>query len=95
MGPTAERGGGGVSTKPRRRRRSGSLVALKRYLWATVTYNVSVIEDTDLTHEVRQRASHALVQAAMAYMKVTEATDILTRLESLERAAAGRNGHDT
>jgi hypothetical protein len=83
-----------MSAKPRRRRRSGSLVALKRSLWVTVTYNMSVVEDTDLTHEVRLKATHALVQSAMAYMKVTEATDILTRLESLERAAAERNGHD-
>jgi hypothetical protein len=79
-------GGGGLSTKPRRNRREGSLGTLKRYLWVAVCYNLEVIEDTERPHILRQKASNALVQASMAYLKVTEQVDVLPRLEALEEA---------
>jgi hypothetical protein len=79
----------------RHRRSSGSLRHLKHYLWAVVSYNLEVLEDPEHAHDLRQKAGNALVQASMAYLKVSETTDILTRLEQLERAAAERNGHDS
>jgi hypothetical protein len=76
----------------RHRRSSGSLRHLKHYLWAVVTYNLEVLEDQEHGHDLRQKAGNALVQASMAYVKVSEATDILTRLEQLEREVSERNG---
>jgi hypothetical protein len=77
--------------KARRRRRSGSLADLKRALWAAICYNRDVLEDDTHAHELRQKASNALVQAGLAYVKITEVTDILPQLAALERAAE-RNG---
>jgi hypothetical protein len=76
----------------RHRRSSGSLRHLKHYLWAVVTYNLEVLEDQEHGHDLRQKAGNALVQASMAYMKVSEQVDILTRLERLEHAASQKNG---
>jgi hypothetical protein len=85
-----------MEKKTRRRRRNGSLVDLKKALWAAIGYNCEVIENTDLSHELRQRASNALSQAALAYLRVTEVADIEQGLRRLEHAAerAGRNGHE-
>lgn len=78
--------------KPRRRRPSGLLVSLKKALWATITYNMDVIEDGALDHDVKQRACNSLTQAALAYGKVVELHEQQRQLESLQHLADG-NGH--
>ena len=78
--------------KARRRRRSGSLADLKRALWVAVCYNRDVLEDAAHPHELRQKASNALVQAGLAYVKITEVADILPQLAALENAVK-RNGY--
>ena len=81
-----------MEKKTRRRRRSGSLVDLKKALWAAICYNRDVIEDADLSHELRQRASNSLSQAALAFMRCTEQAELEQRIRQLELAAE-RNGH--
>ena len=68
---------------------------LKRALWVAVCYNRDVLEDNTHTHELRQKASNALSQAALAFMRCTEQAELEQRICALERAAerAGRNGH--
>ena len=85
-----------MSANPRRRRAAGSLGDLKRALWAAICYNRDVIEDTDLSHELRQRASNSLSQAALAFMRCTEQAELEQRIRALECAAerVGRNGHE-
>lgn len=81
-----------MSAKSRRRRASGSLPALKQALWAVVRYNLDVIEDADLDHELRQKACNGLVQASLAYAKVMELYDLEHQVKALEHLASG-NGH--
>jgi hypothetical protein len=78
--------------KARRRRASGSLGSLKSAIWATITYNLDVIEDDELDHEVKQRACNSLTQAALAFAKVIELYEQQKQMDTLERLAGG-NGH--
>jgi hypothetical protein len=85
-------GEGGYMAKPRRRRASGSLASLKKALWATITYNLDVVEDGALDHELKQRACNSMTQAALAYAKVIEIHEQSKAVEELDRLADG-NGH--
>jgi hypothetical protein len=78
--------------KPRRRRASGSLGSLKSAIWATISYNLDVVEDAALDHELKQRACNSLTQAALAYAKVMEIHEQSKAVEELDRLADG-NGH--
>jgi hypothetical protein len=44
-----------MAAKRRQRRRSGSLGSLKSALWATILYNLDVIEDDEPDHDTRQK----------------------------------------
>ena len=81
-----------MQAKPRRRRAAGSLGDLKRVLWVAICYNRDVIEDAGLGHELRQRASNSLSQAALAFMRCTEQVELEQRIRQLELAAE-RNGN--
>jgi hypothetical protein len=81
-----------VGAKRRKRRRSGSISSLKGALWATITYNLDVIEDDALEHELRQKACNSLTQAALAYSKVIELHDLEQQMQAFEHLAQG-NGH--
>jgi hypothetical protein len=78
--------------KSRRRGRRGSLGALKSALWACIEYNLDVLEDSKVDHELRQRACNSLTQAALAYAKVMELYDFEHEVKALEQLAP-RNGH--
>jgi hypothetical protein len=78
--------------KTRRRRRSGSLSALKSSIWAAIEYNLGVIESAELDHELRQKACNSLTQAALAYSRLVEQHDMESQMKALERLAQG-NGH--
>jgi hypothetical protein len=82
-----------LSAKPRQRRGTGSLSQLKSRLWSAIEYNTRLLEDETADHELRLKGSNALVQSAMAYLKASEAADIMPQLERLERAAAHKNSH--
>jgi hypothetical protein len=81
-----------MEAKPRRRRRILTLAQLKARLSAGIEYAVKVMEDERLAHELRLRGLTGLVQAALAYGKLTEQTELEERLQTLERALAERNG---
>jgi hypothetical protein len=81
-----------MAAKPRRRRRSGSLGALKSAIWACIEYNLGVIDDDEQTHELRQRACNSLTQSALAYAKLIELYDFEREVRALE-VLAPRNGH--
>ena len=81
-----------MAAKRRQRRRSGSLGSLKSALWATITYNLDVIEDAELDHELRQRACNSLTQASLAYAKIMELYDLEREVKALEHLTSG-NGH--
>jgi hypothetical protein len=76
----------------RKRRRSGSIGSLKAALWATITYNLDVIEDDERDHELRQKACNSLTQSALAYTKIVELYDLEREVKALE-ALTPRNGH--
>jgi hypothetical protein len=83
---------GGMRANPRRRRRSGSLSALKSSIWACIEYNLGVIEDDELDHELRQRACNSLTQAALAFSKIVELYDLEREVKALEQLSTS-NGH--
>jgi hypothetical protein len=61
-------------------------------LWAAVCYNLDVIEDPELDHDLKQRACNALTQTSLAYLKVIEAHEIEQDVRALE-ALPSSNGH--
>jgi hypothetical protein len=67
-------------------------VSLKKALWATISYNLDVVEDAELDHELKQRACNSLTQAALAYAKVIETHEQQRAVEELNHLADG-NGH--
>ena len=77
---------------PRRRRRSGSLSALKSSLWACIEYNLDVIEDPEIDHELSQKACNSLTQSAIVYSKVMELVDLEREVKAME-ALTPTNGH--
>jgi hypothetical protein len=81
-----------MAAKSRRRRASGGLAALKRALWAVIVYNLEVIEEAELEHDLRQRACNSLTQAALAYSRVVEQHDMAQQMAALQHLASG-NGH--
>src|ERR1700745_3995434 len=83
---------GGLVAKRGKRRRSGSFASLKAALWATVCYNLDVIEDPECDHELKQRACNSLTQTSLAYTKLVELYDFEREVTALERLAP-RNGH--
>ena len=82
-----------MRANPRRRRRSGSLSALKSSIWACIEYNLGVIEDAEQEHELRQKACNSLTQAALAYAKVVELYDVARDVTALERLAPRHGPH--
>lgn len=82
-----------MSATRRRRRRSGSLGALKGALWAVIQYNLDLIDNEALDHDIRQRACNALTQAGLAYARVVELHDVEKQLGRLEQVAQGNGGH--
>jgi hypothetical protein len=81
-----------MEAKRPKRRRSGSIGSLKSALWATIIYNLDVIEDPERDHDLRQKACNCLVQAGLAYAKILELHDLEHQVEDLEQLA-GMNGH--
>jgi hypothetical protein len=81
-----------MSAKPRRRKPSGSLGALKSRLWASIEYLVDVIGDEEQLHEDRRASCNSLTQAAMAYSRLIELHTIEQEMQHFEDLANG-NGH--
>jgi hypothetical protein len=79
-----------MRAKPQRRRQRGSLVATQKALWAVIQYNLDVIEHHDLDHDIKQRASTSLVQAALAWARLAELCDLEKQMQSYEQLT---NGH--
>jgi hypothetical protein len=75
-----------------KRRRSGSIGSLKAALWAAVCYNLDVIEDPELDHELKQRACNSLTQTSLAYAKLVELYTLERDVRDLEHLA-NDNGH--
>jgi hypothetical protein len=81
-----------MSATPRRRRRAGSLGALKSRLWASIEYLVNVIDDETQLHEDRRASCNALTQSTLAYCRVMELYELEQGMQHLEHLATG-NGH--
>jgi hypothetical protein len=81
-----------MSEQPRRRRGGGTLGQLKSRLWTAIEYNVRLVDDEDVDHELRLKGSNALVQASLAYCRVVEVYDLEREVKRLEELPV-RNGH--
>jgi hypothetical protein len=79
-----------ASKRPQRRR--GSIGSVKAALMAVIEYNLSVIDNAKIRHNIRQGASHCVIQACATFLKAEELLSISTRLSQLE-AVSERNGH--
>jgi hypothetical protein len=75
-----------MNAKPLRRRPRGSLLQVQKAVYAVLDYNLSVIEDDSAEHELKLRACTSLVQASLAWVRISELTDLeksMVRLETL------------
>jgi hypothetical protein len=81
-----------MSELPHRRRGGGTLGQLKSRLWAAVEYNVRLLEDDSIDHELRLKGSNALVQASLAYCRLIEVYDLEREIRELEQLPT-HNGH--
>jgi hypothetical protein len=85
-----------MSVTPRKRRRKGSLGALKGALWVTITRCTERLEDAgEMPPEDLAKLANGQVAAAVAYMKLHELAEIEGQLAMLRRAVrvVPRNGH--
>lgn len=78
--------------RQKRRVRPGNLPALQRLLWRSLT---AAEEALEAAHADRDRALvlksvHAISTAAGAYLRATEAAELLPRIEALEAAMQER-----
>lgn len=76
-----------MSATRRRRRRSGSLGALKSRLWAAIEYLVDEIDNEQQDHETRRACCNSLTQATLAYSRLIELHTLEQEMQSLERLA--------
>jgi hypothetical protein len=81
-----------MRAKSQRRRPRGSLVSVQKALWAVIHYNWTVVEDDALDHDIRQKASTSLVQAALGWARLAELTDLEAQMRRFEQLTQG-NGH--
>jgi hypothetical protein len=82
-----------MSTTPRRRRDAGDISQLRVELWAGVRVAAAMVDDPEVSPELKLRAVSALATAASVYAKLLETTEVEERLMALEQAAAAdRNG---
>jgi hypothetical protein len=81
---------GGASWRSGRRRRAaaGSLEHLRRELWHAARTVGAVLDDPDALPADVCRAANSLAALANSYRAVTEAADLLPRLEAVERMLA-------
>jgi hypothetical protein len=84
--PTAKPALAGASR--RRRAAAGDLQALRRELWHAARRVGDVLDDVDALPADVCRAANSLAALANSYRAVTEAVDLLPRLEAVERALA-------
>lgn len=78
-------------TKRRRRRKPGDVAALRRVLWEAVRDVEAIVHDGDgATVDQRVKAAHALATLAGAYLRATEAAELVQRLDELEAIVNGR-----
>lgn len=83
-----------MPTTPRRRRDAGDLRQLKVELWAGIRYAASVVDNPEMSPELKLRAVSALATTGAIYAKILYDADIEARLQALEQAAEHeRNGH--
>ena len=61
-----------MSATPRRRRDSGDICQLRVELWAGVRVAAAMVDDPEVTPELKLRAVSALATAASVYAKLLE-----------------------
>lgn len=76
----------GKTAKRRRGRKAGSVEDARALLWKALKKAGELLEAEDLTPDMTLRLLHGLSQAAGAYARVTEVSDLAARLEALEAA---------
>ena len=78
----------GAITRRRPRRTSGDLEALRREVWFALRRVGDVLDNPDADAGDVCRAANALAALANSYRGVTEAAEIIPRLEAIEAAQA-------
>ena len=78
----------GAITRRRPRRTSGDLEALRREVWFALRRVGDVLDNPDATPDEICRAANSLAALANSYRGVTEAAELVPRLEAIEAAQA-------
>ncbi len=76
----------------RRRRTAGDLEALRRELWHGLRRVGEVFDDHDAEPAELCKAANSLAALANAYRGVTEAAELVPRLEAIEARLASERG---
>jgi hypothetical protein len=80
-----------MAAKPHKKRRKGSLGALRTGLFTMFQRHLEFVEASD-DHEICVKSATVAVQLASAYMRVCELTDLEQQMQHFEHLAQG-NGH--
>ena len=74
----------------RRRAKAGDLEALRREMWHAIRKVADLLDAPDAEPADLVRAANALAALGNAYRGVTEAADLVPRLEAIEAAMSAR-----
>jgi hypothetical protein len=78
--------------KAQGRRPRGSLASVQKAIFAVIAYNWEVIDDPELDHEVKHRATNSQTQAVLAWAKLEELFTLEKEMQAFEHLTHG-NGH--
>jgi hypothetical protein len=81
-----------MAASSRKRRRKGSLAAVRTGLFTMFTRHLELVEETE-DLEVITRSSAVAVQVALAYVRVCELLDVETDMQRFEHVLNGKGPH--
>ena len=73
----------------------GTIDELRRVVWAAIQRVDAIVQDENADSALTLKGTHALVQAAGAYVKITESGEIESRLDALEKKLVNYSGSFT
>ena len=68
-----------------RAERAGTIDELRRVVWAAIERVDAIVQDENADSALTLKGTHALVQAAGAYVKITDAGEFEARLSAIEK----------
>ena len=80
------------TAKRKRRGKVGTVEDARALLWKALSRAGDMLEGEDLPADMTLRLLHGISQAAGAYARIVEVSDLAARIEALEAAQEGEEG---